>query len=83
MMSQLVLQNIQRCLQTVLELSDAEALRIGPETTPLTLPRWNSLAHVQLVLEVERVFGITFEGDEIASLASVSAIAAAIGRARN
>lgn len=77
-----VLPGIRRCLQTVLQLSDADTARIGPDTTPLAIPGWNSLAHVQIMLELERVFDVTFDADEIAALASVSAIIAALERPR-
>lgn len=69
-------------MQTVLHLSDEETARIGPETTPLLVPRWDSLAHVQLILELERAFGLTFDAEEIASLASVDAIITKLERSR-
>ena len=69
-------------MQTVLHLSADEAARIGPETTPLLVRGWNSLAHVKIILELERAFGVTFDADEIAALASVGAIVAAIERSR-
>jgi acyl carrier protein len=73
---------IQRCMQTVLRLTDEDAARIGPDATPLLVAGWNSLAHVQIVLELERAFGVTFDGDEIAGMASVAAMIAALERAR-
>jgi len=76
------LTGIRRCMQTVLHLSDEETAGIGPETTAVLLPGWNSLAHVQLMLELERAFGVTFDADEIAALASVGAIIAALERSR-
>ena len=76
------LAGIQRCMQSVLRLSDADAARIGPDATPLTVAGWNSLAHVQLMLELERTFDVTFDADEIAALASVGAIIAALERPR-
>ena len=72
------LPGIQRCMQTVLRLSDADAARIGPDATPLAVPGWNSLAHVQIVLELERAFGVAFDADQIAGMASVAAMIAAI-----
>lgn len=74
------LDEVRECVRTALRLSAGDAALVGPETTPLDLPQWNSLAHVQLVLELERVFGVTFEADEIASLASVAAIFSALDR---
>lgn len=76
------LSGIRRCMQTVLRLSDEEAARIGPETTPLLMPGWNSLAQVQIILEVERTFGVTFDANTIASLASVGAMIAALEGSR-
>ena len=52
-------------MQTVLHLSDEDAARIGPESTPLVVPNWNSLAHVQIILELERAFRVTFEADDL------------------
>ena len=69
-------------MQTVLHLSDEDAARIGPESTPLVVSNWNSLAHVQIILELERAFGVMFDADEIASLASVGAMMAALERSR-
>jgi acyl carrier protein len=69
-------------MQTALKLTDEQAARIGADATPVTVPGWNSLAHVQLILELERAFDVTFDADEIAALASVGAIAAALERPR-
>ncbi len=76
------LAGIRRCMQTVLRLSAEDAARIGPETTPISVPNWNSLAHVQIILELERMFSVTFDAEEIASLASVGAMSAALERSR-
>ena len=75
-----LLPQIRGCIQAVLGLTDEEAAGINLETTPLQLPRWTSLGHLQLVLELERSFGVTFEADDIAALASVAAIVEALER---
>jgi acyl carrier protein len=69
-------------MQTVLQLSDEDAARIGPDTTPLLVPGWNSLAHVQIMLELERAFGVAFDAEEIAGMASVAAMIAALERSK-
>jgi acyl carrier protein len=69
-------------MQTVLRLSDEDTARIGPDTTPLQVPGWNSLAHVQIILELERAFDVMFDADEIGALASVGAIVAVLERSR-
>lgn len=73
-MSGTTLDRVRAAMRTALNLNDADVQAIGREATPLDVPGWNSLAHVQLMLELEAAFGITFDADEIASLASVSAI---------
>ena len=73
---------IRRCMQEVLQLSDDDAARIDATSTPVSLPNWNSLAHVQIILELERAFSVTFAAGEIASLASVGAMMAALERSR-
>ncbi len=77
-----ILAGIRACMQTALKLSDAETAVIGPETTPVQLPSWTSMAHLELVLALEQRFGLMFDADEIANLASVAAIAAALARER-
>jgi acyl carrier protein len=77
-----LLHEVRGCMQRVLELSDEEAAAIGADTTPLLVRRWTSLTHVQLMLELERTFDVTFEADEIAALASVGAIVGALERLR-
>jgi acyl carrier protein len=77
-----ILPTIRGCMQAILELTDEQATRIRPETTPLDVPNWTSLTHVRILLELERIFDMTFEADEIASLASVGAMVAAIERSR-
>jgi acyl carrier protein len=43
---------------------------------------WTSLAHLELILMLERTFDVTFEADEIAQLASVAAIVGALEKRR-
>jgi acyl carrier protein len=48
--------------------------RITEDASPKTLPRWDSLRHVSLVMALEDEFGITFSTSEIMSLSSVGGI---------
>jgi acyl carrier protein len=70
-------------MKTALQLTDEEAARISAGATPVQVPAWTSLAHVQLILELERAFDVMFDAGEIASMASVPAIMAALERARS
>ena len=77
------LATIRACLVEVLRLSEADAASITEATTAAQVAQWTSAAHVELVFAVERAFDVMFEADEIAELASVSAIAAAVARHRS
>jgi acyl carrier protein len=76
------LREVRGCMQRAFLLSDEEAAAIDADTTPLQVRGWNSLAHVQLILELERACNVVFEADDIAGLASVSAIVGALERLR-
>jgi len=61
----------------------AAALRIPPAdiseaTAMANTPKWDSLAHMDLILSVEEHYKINLEGDEIADMVSVAAIASAL-----
>ena len=69
-------------MQEALRLSDKEAAEVSPETTPLSVSGWTSMAHLELILALERTFGVEFEADEIMELASVAAIVKALEQRR-
>lgn len=49
-------------------------LMIKPETNPNDIEEWDSLAHVALLIAIERQFNVQFTAEEMASIASVSEI---------
>lgn len=63
--TEIVLRDIMRTLfhQPDLELAD--------DLTAAQVPGWDSLNHVNLVIQVEEEFGIRFTNDEVAQLANV------------
>jgi acyl carrier protein len=73
---------VRSCLQDALKLTTAEAGTVTPATTPQQFPAWTSMAHLELMLALEKHFDIMFEAEEIGSLASVSAILAAVEKHR-
>ena len=73
-----MIEQVRECLTRVLKLDEAAASAITEETTAADLPGWTSVAHLSLVLELEKIFGVTFDNDEIVSLGSVSAILASL-----
>ena len=45
-----------------------------------SLPQWDSMGHMTLVMDLEREFGVTFPSFELAELQDVDAIVEALGR---
>ena len=54
----------------------------GQETSPAEIEKWDSTAHVGLILEIERQFEIEFTPSELARLTSVGAIRDLVDRKR-
>jgi acyl carrier protein len=53
------------------ETFDDDALTITPETTAHDVADWDSLRHIQLLVAVEKAFGMRFNTGEVANLANV------------
>jgi acyl carrier protein len=68
-------QDLREVLESVLEVDS-----ISDDDTAQTVPSWDSVRHLNLVLALEEHFGLTFEADEIAELISVRAISEAISK---
>lgn len=65
---------VRECLARALALNADVAARIDESTTAADVSGWTSVAHLSLVLELEKAFGVTFENEEIVSMGSVAAI---------
>jgi acyl carrier protein len=57
-----ILEKIEEIFKEFFE-DDALTLRI--ETTSEDLPGWDSVAHIQLVYEIEEAFGVQFDAEDI------------------
>jgi acyl carrier protein len=64
------------------EVFEDDELRVSPKTTAQDVEGWDSLMHVTLVVNVEKVFGVKFSSSEIAGLKNVGELAALIERKR-
>jgi acyl carrier protein len=56
------------------EVCNRPALEIHDNSTALSLPEWDSLAHVNLLLAVEQEFQVRFTLSEILEIDSVGAL---------
>ena len=48
---------------------------IADNSTMADIPGWDSLTHLNLILEIEREFEVQLSGDDIAEMQSVATIA--------
>lgn len=55
-------------------------ITLHAHSTTADIPRWDSLNHVQIIMQVESGFGIRFKHAEIATFENIGDMVAAIGR---
>ena len=67
-----------RLVDTVSRVFDLDPSSITADTSPRTTPAWDSVGHINLVLELEEVFGVRFSSEQIPSLDSVGSLQAAL-----
>lgn len=62
---------------------DDDSLVLRPDMTARDVDGWDSLAHVRLLLSIERKFQIKFSAPEVGDLRSVGDLASLIARKTN
>ena len=73
----IIFPKVQECAARVFELPSE---RISREASADDLEQWDSLAHINLIAEVESEFGIRFSMEEIPALGSVAKLCEAVGQ---
>lgn len=64
----------------VTEVLGGDKLNLTPETTAESVEGWDSLSHIQIVVGLERQFGIRFNAAELIDYQNVGALADGIQR---
>jgi len=67
-----------RLVETFSRVLDVDPSAVNADTSPASLPKWDSVAHINLIFELEDAFEIRFASDEIPSLNTVARLQAAI-----
>lgn len=75
MASDLVGGSLRAVLATMLQLPESQ---ITADTSSETLEKWDSIAHMNIMLALEEAFSISFTDDEIMRHRSVAALGALI-----
>lgn len=53
---------------------------LTPEASPATIQKWDSLQHLNLILELEMTFGVKFTAKEQSEMLSIGMLAATVER---
>lgn len=72
-----IMNRVQEVFRDELELDD---LVLTDETTADDVEEWDSLSHVQLVVALEKAFGIKFTSREILSWDNIGDLVDCIGK---
>lgn len=59
---ELILKKISEVLADII---DADALELKEQDSPQTVEDWDSLAHFQMVMEIQNEYGVKFNAAEI------------------
>ena len=54
----------ERCSEVMAEIMEVDVASINVNTNPDTLEQWDSLTHVQLVIGLEKEFGVKISPEE-------------------
>ena len=68
------MSNEQKLFQSIADVFRVDIATINIDSSPDTVPKWDSLGVVHLVTELEQAFGVQFDILEIADFRSVSII---------
>ena len=53
---------------------DIDPQTVSIDTTPADLPAWDSMGHVTLASNLERIFGLSFDVDDLMAMENVKEI---------
>lgn len=70
-----ILERVSRIVAETLELDD---LVLEPDMSAADVPGWDSLANVQIMVAIERAFGVRFRTGDIASMANLGELVARV-----
>ena len=77
-MTDAVNNTLQRLIPIFQDVLDDNSLAIDATTTAQDVDGWDSLAHIRLVVSIEKAFSLRFSAAEISELQNVGDMAALI-----
>jgi acyl carrier protein len=76
-MTETTTPHVQRLVAQVLSLPASD---VCPDATQASLPAWDSLHHIHLIVALEGEFAVSIDPDDAIQLTSIPAIVACLGR---
>ena len=61
----------ERVISIAASLFGMPAESLGPDSSPFTIPDWDSLAHMELIAAVEKAFAFTFTPEDVTMIATL------------
>lgn len=68
----------RRVRETLARVFNLSAVEVTGDLSMGQLPQWDSMGHIQVLVEIEKEFGLTFPTYEMAELLSTEAIVRAV-----
>jgi acyl carrier protein len=65
------------------DLFDDDTLQLRPDMTAADVEAWDSLTHINLIVDIEREFKVRFTTGEITGLKTVGDLAALVDKKRS
>ena len=78
MTSDEILTTLSEIAVDVLDPEETESFDLSIETLIEDVPKWDSLAHINMIVQVEAAFSIRFTLEEMEELSSIRSIVEAI-----
>ncbi len=69
-----ILDNESKLFQAFAQVLMVDVASLNENSSPDTIPNWDSLAVVNLVMELERAFGVEFDILEIADFRNIGIV---------
>lgn len=73
---------LDQVAETASELFNVPRAQLTPASSPDSVPDWDSVQHLNLVLALEQRFGVQFDPEDIEKMRSIGEIAAIVSRRR-
>ena len=66
--------SVDRLAQAVAEVLDVTPETLSEESSPATIPSWDSLGHLNLIIALEQEFNVRLSAEDILTMRSIGSI---------